>query len=115
MNGLKKLRKKPFIGLLGLNPHNGEMRSNSEEKIILPCIEKLQNNGIKISGPLISDTLFIKDYKKFDIIVGMYHDQVLTPFKTLFNFDAINVTLGLKYLRASPDHGPAKNLVLKKG
>ena len=44
----------------------------------------------------------------------MYHDQVLTPFKTLFNFDAINVTLGLKYLRASPDHGPAKNLVLKK-
>lgn len=112
----KKIKKKkPFIGLLGLNPHNGEMRSNSEEKkIILPCIEKLQNNGIKISGPLISDTLFIKDYKKFDIIVGMYHDQVLTPFKTLFNFDAINVTLGLKYLRASPDHGPAKNLVLKK-
>ena len=58
--------------------------------------------------------MFIKDYKNFDIIVGMYHDQVLTPFKTIFKFDAINITLGLKYLRLSPDHGVAKNIIKKK-
>ena len=57
---------------------------------------------------LVSDTFFIQEYKKYDVIVGMYHDQVLTPFKTLFKYDAINITLGLKYLRVSPDHGTAK-------
>ena len=50
----------------------------------------------------------MSEYKKYDIVVGMYHDQVLAPFKTLYKYDAINVTLGLKYLRASPDHGTAK-------
>ena len=81
------------------------MKKNSEEKkIIIPAILKLKK-GIKLSGPLVSDTLFIKDFKNYDVIVGMYHDQVLTPFKTIFKFDAINITLGLKYLRVSPDHG----------
>ena len=57
-----------------------------------------------------SDTIFIKDnLKKFDVIVGMYHDQVLTPFKALFGFDAINITLGLPYIRMSPDHGIAED------
>ena len=56
----------------------------------------------------------MQQYKKYDVIVGMYHDQVLTPFKTLFKYDAINITLGLKYLRVSPDHGTAKNLIGKK-
>ena len=64
--------------------------------------------GFKIEGPLVADTIFINDYKKYDVIVGMYHDQVLAPFKALFKFDAINITLGLKYFRASPDHGVAK-------
>ena len=58
-------------------------------------------------------TLFINDFKSYDVIVGMYHDQVLTPFKTIFKFDAINITLGLNYLRVSPDHGVAKDLILK--
>ncbi len=108
------LRKKPKIGILGLNPHNSEMRKDSEErKIIIPCIAKLKKRGINLTGPLVSDTLFIKDFKNYDVIVGMYHDQVLTPFKTLFKFNAINITLGLKYLRVSPDHGVAKNLILK--
>ena len=53
------------------------------------------------------------NYKNYDVIVGMYHDQVLTPFKTIFKFNAINITLGLKYLRLSPDHGTAKNLIGK--
>ena len=77
-------------------------------------MKKLKKNITKIYGPLVSDTLFIKDYKNFDVIVGMYHDQVLTPFKTLYKFDAINITLGLKYLRVSPDHGVGKKLIGKK-
>ena len=58
-------------------------------------------------------TQFLDNYKKYDVIVGMYHDQVLTPFKALYKYNAINITLGLKYLRASPDHGVATDLVKK--
>ena len=110
----KFLKKIPKIGILGLNPHNAEMERNSEEKkIIIPSILSLKKRGINLIGPLVSDTLFIEDFKKYDVIVGMYHDQVLTPFKTIFKFDAINITLGLKYLRVSPDHGVAKKLIFK--
>lgn len=110
----KKFKKKPKIGVLGLNPHNAELRKNSEEKrIIIPAITKLKKLKIKVYGPLVGDTLFIQDYQKFDVLVGMYHDQVITPFKTIFKFDAINITLGLKYLRVSPDHGTATNLIGK--
>ena len=111
----KKLDKKnPKIGVLGLNPHNGELKKNTEEiKEIIPAIKYLKNLGFNINGPLAADSVFINDYKNYDIIVGMYHDQVLTPFKTLFKFDAINITLGLKYFRASPDHGVAKNIIKK--
>lgn len=109
-----KFKKKPKIGLLGLNPHNGEIKKNSEEyKIIIPSIKLLRKKSIKVSGPHVADTLFIKDFKKYDVIVGMFHDQILIPFKTLFKFDAINLTLGLKYLRVSPDHGTASNLIGK--
>ena len=65
---------------------------------------------MKIKGPFPSDTIFLKNnLKKYNIIVGMYHDQVLTPFKTLFGFEAVNITLGLPYLRLSPDHGIARD------
>ena len=108
-------KKKPKICLLGLNPHNSEYRKNSvEQKIIIPTMKKLKIKGINIQGPFSADTIFIKEYKNFDVVVGMYHDQVLSPFKALFKFDAINITLGLKYLRVSPDHGIAKNLLNKK-
>ena len=107
-------KKKPKLCILGLNPHNAEFSKNSEEKkIILPVIKKLKKNGFKISGPLPADTIFINDYKNFDVIIGMYHDQVITPFKSMFKFDGINITLGLKYLRVSPDHGIASNLIGK--
>ena len=113
-NFYKIFKKKPKIGILGLNPHNGELKKNSEEKTkILPAIVKLRNKGIKVFGPLVADTIFIENYKKFDVLVGMYHDQVLTPFKALFQFDAISITLGLNYIRVSPDHGPAQNLIKK--
>jgi len=110
----KLFNKKPKIGILGLNPHNAELVNNSEEmKIINPAVSKLKKKGFYIKGPLSADTLFISNYKKYDVIVGMYHDQVLTPFKSLFHFDAINITLGLNYLRVSPDHGPAKDIINK--
>ena len=111
----KKIKKKPVIGILGLNPHNAEYRKESEErKIIIPAIKRLRKLGLKVNGPLVSDTVFIKEYKYYDVIVGMYHDQVLSPFKTLFKYNGINITLGLKYIRVSPDHGTAKNLIKKK-
>ena len=79
----------------------------------MPALTKLKKRGIKVHGPLVADTVFINNYKNYNVIVGMYHDQVLAPFKTIFHFDAINITLGLKYLRLSPDHGPASDLVGK--
>ncbi len=111
----KLFNKKPRIAVLGLNPHNAEFSKNSEEiKIISPAIKKLKKEGLKINGPLSADTFFINEFKQYDVVVGMYHDQVLSPFKSLFNFDAINITLGLDYIRVSPDHGPAKNIAKKK-
>ena len=111
----KLFNKKPRIGVLGLNPHNAELRKNSEEvKEIIPAIKKLKKMSIKIDGPLVVDTVFINEFKNYDVIIGMYHDQVLSPFKSIYGFDAINLTLGLNYLRVSPDHGVAKNLIKKK-
>ena len=111
---VSKKKRKPKIAVLGLNPHNSEYRKNSEEiKIIIPAIKKLKKFKINLNGPYSSDTIFINDYKKFDVIVGMYHDQVLSPFKALFKYDAINMTLGLNYIRVSPDHGTAFNLIKK--
>ena len=111
---IKLFRAKPKIGILGLNPHNGEMKKDAEERTkILPAILSLKKKNIDIQGPIVADTAFVNVNKKINVIVGMYHDQVLSPFKTLFKFDAINVTLGLKYVRVSPDHGPAIDLILK--
>ena len=114
----KEFRKifkiKPKIGMLGLNPHNAELSKKSEEiNEIIPAISRLKKAGLNIKGPLVADTIFINNYKKYNVIVGMYHDQVIAPFKTLFHFDAINITLGLNYLRVSPDHGPAVDLIGK--
>lgn len=112
---LQKLKKKPKIAIVGLNPHNYEFRKNSEEKrIIIPAIKLLKSKNISVVGPISADTAFV-NYKNngFNIIVGMYHDQVLTPFKTLFRFNAINITVGLPFLRVSPDHGTGKNIIKK--
>ena len=109
------LKKKPKIAILGLNPHNFSLKSKSEEKsIIIPAIRKLKKSGIKVEGPVSPDTSFIIYNKyKYDVIFGMYHDQVLTPFKALFKYEAINITLGLSYIRISPDHGIAENIICK--
>ena len=75
-------------------------------KIIIPAIKEIKKNIPNISGPYPADSLFMKNnIKKFDAVIGMYHDQVLTPIKSIYNFDAINITLGLPFIRISPDHG----------
>ena len=105
---IKNLNKKPKIAVLGLNPHCETIEKKGEEqKEIIPAIKKLRSERLSITGPFSADTFFIKkniDY--YDVVVGMYHDQVLAPLKTLYNFNAINITIGLPFIRISPDHGP---------
>ncbi len=106
---------KPRIGVLGLNPHCESIHKyNEDDKIIKPVINRMKSIGYKISGPHSADTIFLKKNRKnFDIIIGMYHDQVLTPIKALYEYDAINITLGLPFIRISPDHGPNEKMLGK--
>ena len=111
----KRFNKKVKIGVTGLNPHCESIDSfNEDEKIILPTIKKLRKLKYNIEGPVASDTIFLKNNrKKFDLIIGMYHDQVLTPIKTLFEYNAINITIGFPFIRVSPDHGPNESMLGK--
>ena len=111
----KRFNKKPKIAITGLNPHcESNFKNCEEEAIIIPAIKKLKLKKFNVNGPYPADTVFIKEYlKKFDVIIGMYHDQVLSPMKALFNFDAINITLGLPFTRISPDHGPNTSMLGK--
>jgi 4-hydroxythreonine-4-phosphate dehydrogenase len=110
----KKFNIKPRIAVLGLNPHCESIHNfNEDDKIIKPTINYLKKKYY-VSGPHSADTIFLKNNrKKYDVIVGMYHDQVLTPIKTLFEYDAINITLGLPFDRISPDHGPNEKMLGK--
>ena len=111
----KYLKKKAKIAVTGLNPHCESIDVfNEDEKIIKPTIKTLNKSNYKISGPFPADTIFLKNNrKKYNVIMGMYHDQVLTPIKTLYEYDAINITLGLPFLRISPDHGPNEKMMGK--
>ena len=111
----KKLKFKPKIGVTGMNPHcESILRFNEDDKIVSRAIISQKKQGITVSGPYPADTIFLKDNrKKFDVILGMYHDQVLTPIKTLFEFNAINITMGLPFLRITPDHGPNEKMINK--
>ena len=111
----KFLGKIPNIGVLGLNPHCESIDNfNEDDKIIRPAVVNLRKQNFKVSGPHSADTIFMRqNRKKFDVILGMYHDQVLTPLKTIFEYDAVNITLGLSYLRLSPDHGPNEKMIGK--
>ena len=104
----KFLNLKPNIAVTGLNPHCETFAGkNIEKDEILPAIKMLKKKKIKILGPFSADTIFLKENrKKFDVVVGMYHDQVLAPIKTIFGFNAINITIGLPFIRITPDHGP---------
>ncbi len=105
---------KPKIGVTGLNPHcESILKYNEDEKIVSRAIKSYKKK-FNVKGPFPADTLFLKDnIKNFNVILGMYHDQVLTPAKTLFGYDAINITIGLPFLRVSPDHGPNEKMVGK--
>lgn len=108
--------KKPNLTILGLNPHSGVdmQKPTEEERIIIPVIKKLKSKKILIKGPISADTAFNNiEYKKTNCLVGNYHDQVLPAFKQMFKFKAINITLGLPFIRISPDHGPATDIIGK--
>ena len=102
------LKQKPHIAITGLNPHCESTDTfDEDEKIIKPVVKSLTRLNKRIFGPFAADTIFLKkNREKYKVVVGMYHDQVLSPIKTLFEYDAINITLGLPFIRISPDHGP---------
>jgi len=110
-----KFNKVPRIAITGLNPHcESNFQKSEEDMIIIPAIKKLRLKNTKINGPFPADTIFTKSLlKNYDVVIGMYHDQVLSPMKALFNFDAINITLGLPFTRISPDHGPNYSMLGK--
>ena len=112
---IKELKINPRIAVTGLNPHcESNYKSSEEDKIIKPAIKNLVKNKINVKGPFSADTIFLKNHlNKFDVIVGMYHDQVLTTAKALYGFNAINITLGLPFIRISPDHGPNTQMLGK--
>jgi 4-hydroxythreonine-4-phosphate dehydrogenase len=100
----------PRLAVSGLNPHAGEDGSiGTEEKtIVAPAVDILRGEGIEIRGPLPADTMFHEAARQtYDCAICMYHDQALIPIKTLAFEDAVNVTLGLPFIRTSPDHGTA--------
>lgn len=104
----------PKIAVLGLNPHAGEngVISDEEEKIFKPIIEKFTSKDVK--GPFVPDAFFgLKLFKKYDLIIGCYHDQVLIPFKMLNFSTGVNFTAGLPVVRTSPDHGTAFDIAGK--
>jgi 4-hydroxythreonine-4-phosphate dehydrogenase len=108
--------KKPLIAVAGLNPHAGEAGMFGDEEInkIAPAIKEAVREGIPVSGPYPPDTIFHKAYKgEVDIIVCMYHDQGLIPLKMLAFDKGVNVTVGLPFVRTSPDHGTAYDIAWK--
>jgi len=106
---------KPKIAVTGLNPHcETILKFDEDKKIILPAIKLMKKKNINVGGPFSADTVFSKKNRKiYDVIIGMYHDQVLTPLKTLFEFNAINITMGLPFFRVTPDHGPNQKMIGK--
>lgn len=104
----KKMKiKKPKIAVCALNPH-GKETGTEDEKEIRPAVARACRRGILAFGPYSADQLFYEAYHKhYDAVIAMYHDQGLTPFKMIAFDDGVNVTLGLPYIRTSPDHGTA--------
>lgn len=116
--GLKKYFKikTPKIVVCGLNPHCGEggILGKEEENIILPAVKTIRRKIKGIIGPMAADSAFRKAYEgKFDAVICMYHDQGLIPLKMLAQFEGVNITLGLPFIRTSPTHGTAYDIAAK--
>ena len=111
---IKHFNFKPKIAITGINPHCESVSNFDEDKnIVEPAIKFLKRKA-DVTGPMAADTAFLrKNRKKFDLVFGMYHDQVLTPIKTLYEYNATNITIGLPFLRLSPDHGPNERMMGK--
>tara|TARA_B100000927_G_scaffold273001_1_gene251059 strand:- start:12559 stop:13572 length:1014 start_codon:yes stop_codon:yes gene_type:complete len=105
----------PRIVVTGLNPHAGDngLIGNEEINVIDPVITELQREKFNIHGPASADSLFGASNPDYDIVICMYHDQALIPIKTISNFSAINITLGIDIIRTSPDHGTAYQIAKK--
>jgi 4-hydroxy-L-threonine phosphate dehydrogenase PdxA len=112
---LKLFKIRPKIAVTGLNPHcETILNIDEDKKEVLPAILKMKKKKINVDGPLSADTIFLQNNrKKYNVIIGMYHDQVLGPFKSLFEYNAINITIGLPFFRVSPDHGPNTEMIGK--
>ena len=101
---------RPRLAIAGLNPHAGENATigTEDRDVIAPAIARLQAEGLSVTGPWPADTMFHAEARRtFDAALAMYHDQALVPIKTIAFDDAVNVTLGLPFVRTSPDHGTA--------
>lgn len=108
--------QKPRLAVLGLNPHAGEegLLGNEEQQLITPAIQELKNKGALVYGPFPADGFFgTMQFKRYDAVLAMYHDQGLIPFKTLAFESGVNYTAGLPIVRTSPDHGTAYNIAGK--
>ena len=106
----------PRVAVCGLNPHAGEDGQFGDEdiRVVAPAVQRLQEVGVTAFGPLSADTLFHPVARKtYDGVLGMYHDQVLIPIKTIDFDGGVNVTLGLDFIRTSPDHGTAFDIAGK--
>ena len=104
---------RPRIAVAGLNPHAGEAGTMGEEetRILIPAIAALSTEGLDIRGPFAADSMFHDDARaRYDAALCMYHDQALIPLKTIDFFRGVNVTLGLPFVRTSPDHGTALDI-----
>lgn len=106
---------RPKIAVLGLNPHAGDggLLGSEETEIIQPAIQEMHNKGMLVYGPYAADSFFTSNANNFDAVLGMYHDQVLTPFKTICFEEGVNYTASLPFVRTSPDHGVAYDIAGK--
>ena len=107
---------RPRLAVAGLNPHAGEEGAMGREdlEIVAPAVARLRAEGIEARGPLPSDTLFHAAARKtYDVVLAMYHDQALIPVKTIAFDETVNVTLGLPFVRTSPDHGTALDIAAR--
>ncbi len=107
---------KPKIAILALNPHAGDHGKfgNEEAQVIQPAIDALREKGMLVMGPFAADGFFASgNFKNYDGVLAMYHDQGLIPFKTLAGIGGVNYTAGLSFIRTSPDHGPGFDLAGK--
>lgn len=108
--------KKPRIAVCGLNPHAGEegIFGDEERKVIIPAVEKAKKNGIQCDGPVSADTVYYKALKGvYDAVVAIYHDQGAIPLKLHAFETGVNITLGIPFVRTSPDHGTAYDIAGK--